>query len=95
MIYSHGECSICHERNDFLIPLQGEQGGPQCCLMCRGKWHAEHGKRRRLGRIVIRAMNAFLDGGGSWKDIDKLKLSTEMKLPGTNFIIQDALDPLG
>jgi hypothetical protein len=75
MNYSHGECSICHEHNEFLMPLHGEQGGPSCCLLCRGKWHAEHGKRRRLGRVVIRAMMAFIEGGGSICDLDKLKVT--------------------
>jgi hypothetical protein len=46
-----------------------------CCLLCIGKWHAEHGRRRRLGRIVIRAMVAFLAGGGKSDDVNKLMLS--------------------
>jgi hypothetical protein len=88
MNYSHGECSICHERNEFLMPLHGEQGGPACCLVCRGKWHAEHGKRRRLGRVVIRAMMAFIDGGGFMRDLDKLKVTAI-----THDVFE--IDPLG
>jgi hypothetical protein len=71
--YSHGTCAICKERHEFLMALHGDKGGPMCCLLCSGKWHAEHGRRRRLGRIVIRAMIAFMEGGGSISDIDKLK----------------------
>jgi len=40
------------------MALHGKNGGPMCCLLRSGKWHAEHGRRRHLGRIVIRAMMA-------------------------------------
>jgi hypothetical protein len=86
--YTHGECAICHERHNFLMTLHGEAGGPSCCLMCKGKWHAEHGRRRKLGRIVIRAIMAFLDGGGRVQDIDYLKLAAF----GSDLF---AVDPLG
>jgi hypothetical protein len=66
------ECAKCRKR-DYLIPLHGENGGPFVCLLCKGAWHAEHGRRRRLGRIVIRALAAYFDGGGNPKDIEKLK----------------------
>jgi hypothetical protein len=55
--------------------LHGEKGGPLRCPLCVGKWHAEHGKRRRHGRIVIRALRAYLDNDGRIGDIDKLKQS--------------------
>jgi hypothetical protein len=41
----------------------------------QGAWHAEHGKRRNRGRIVIRAIKAFIDGGGPITDIDRLKFA--------------------
>jgi hypothetical protein len=87
MEFSQGRCAIC-DNHDFLTPLHGDDGGPGCCLLCRGKWHAEHGRRRKLGRIVIRAMKAFIDGGGKMKDLDDLK---------TAAIASDwfDLDPLG
>jgi hypothetical protein len=59
----------------FLIPLHGDKGGPLRCPLCIGTWNAEHGRRRRAGRIVIRALQAYYDAGGSWGDVDKLKLS--------------------
>jgi hypothetical protein len=37
------ECSICHDRDDLLMSLHGEEGGPLVCIVCRGKSHAEHG----------------------------------------------------
>jgi hypothetical protein len=95
--YSHGTCAICKERHDFLMALHGEKGGPMCCLLCSGKWHAEHGKRRRLGRIVLRAMQAFLEAGGS--RIDLTKLADTAGFQGLNafgsFGIQEITDPLG
>ncbi len=57
---------------DALRPLHNEKGGPHCCLTCIGKWQGEHGRKRRTGRIAIRALMAFKDAGGSYKDIDKL-----------------------
>jgi hypothetical protein len=65
-------CSGCGEET-CLMPLHGERGGPMRCPLCIGKWHGEHGKRRRHGRIVIRAITAFLRNGGRGKDIEKLQ----------------------
>jgi len=70
-------CESCGEHS-FLIPLHGGKGGPLRCPLCVGKWNAEHGRRRRTGRIVIRAMKAFFDAGGKYDDIDKLKTSATM-----------------
>jgi hypothetical protein len=89
MKYSHGTCAVCGKRDDFLMALHGDNGGPMCCLLCCGKWHAEHGRRRKLGRIVIRAIAAFLDGGGRSRDIEDLKLTAMCK--DTSF----GIDPLG
>ncbi len=71
---AHGWCAKC-KQHGLLSPLHGEKGGPMVCLTCRGAWHAEHGKRRNRGRVVIRAIKAFIDGGGPIKDIDKLKFA--------------------
>jgi hypothetical protein len=63
-----------------------------CCLLCKGQWHAEHGRRRRTGRIVIRALNAYEEAGGNiWRDLDKLKLSCGGGVLGLDL----DLDPLG
>jgi hypothetical protein len=67
-------CEACDE-DSFLIPLHGGKGGPLRCPLCVGKWNAEHGRRRKAGRVVIRALRAFLDAGGKPDDIDKLKNS--------------------
>ena len=84
-------CAICQKR-EYLIRLHGDKGGPRCCFLCAGAWHAKHGKRRILGRVAIRAMSAFLDAGGSVEDLDKLKLSA-LGLDVCGF--DDLIDPLG
>ena len=70
------------------------------CPPCCGAWHGEHGKRRKYGRIVIKAIRAYLDhGGGSYMDIDKLKTSaTAARLGGmfeASANTKRLLDPLG
>ena len=69
-----GTCEGCGTET-VLLPLHGGKGGPLRCPLCVGQWNAKHGRRRRTGRVVIRAMMAFLDAGGSPRDIDKLKHS--------------------
>jgi hypothetical protein len=61
--YANAECAICG-KHDYVTPLHDDAGGPMCCLLCKGTWHAEHGRRRRTGRIVIRALNAYEEAGG-------------------------------
>jgi hypothetical protein len=75
MTYEQGYCAKC-KKHDLLTPLYGDNGGPLMCLICVGKWHAEHGRRRKAGRVVVRAIKAFQEAGGSWEDVDKLKIST-------------------
>ena len=73
--YTHANCSECGEHG-YIGPLHGERGGPLFCLLCSGKWHAEHGRRWRAGRVVIKALKAYEAAGGSLfgKDFDQLKL---------------------
>ena len=86
---AEGVCDGC-QRRAVLAPLHGpEKGGPLRCFVCAGAWHAEHGRRGKMGRVVIRAIQAFADGGGSWDDVDKLKI-TDM---GHDFF--PGVDPLG
>lgn len=86
---TEGYCDGC-KRRAVLVPLHGpEKGGPLRCYVCAGAWHAEHGRRRRTGRVVIRAIQAFTDGGGSWDDVDKLKITAM----GHGFF--SGVDPLG
>jgi hypothetical protein len=75
--FTHAYCAICNT-HAYCAPLHGDGGGPLCCLTCVGKWHAEHGRRRRAGRVVIRAIKAFLDAGGKSADVEKLKTSATM-----------------
>jgi hypothetical protein len=87
---SYGNCTICG-KHEYVQPLHGDKGGPFCCILCAGKWHGEHGRRRRLGRVVIRAIAAYLNGGGKWTDIELLRLSAA----GPRFSDLAWLDPLG
>ena len=89
---STGPCPGCDEFT-VLLPLHGPKGGPLCCPLCVGKWNAEHGRKRRLGRIVIRAMAAFLDAGGNKGDLTKLQISAL----GINLaeLFGNPVDPLG
>jgi hypothetical protein len=72
--YAQTECTMCDKR-DYCRPLHGDKGGPMCCLLCLGKWHGEHGRRRKWGRIVTRAIAAYLEAGGKHDDIEKLKIA--------------------
>jgi hypothetical protein len=93
-----GICQGCGT-STFLMPLHGPKGGPLRCPLCIGKWHAEHGRKRRLGRIVIRAIMAFYDAGGGPKDLDKLKHSAAMAgllgMVRSEGLGSEITDPLG
>jgi CHC2 zinc finger len=57
MTFHLGYCVICKsDSQKVVVPLHGDQGGPMVCHVCYGKWHAEQGRRRKAGRVVIRAM---------------------------------------
>lgn len=73
--FTHGYCAMC-EKHDYVGPLHGERGGPRCCLLCIGKWDAEHNPRRRARRGAIKALKAYESTGGRLfgKDFDQLKL---------------------
>jgi hypothetical protein len=71
-----GACVKCGAHG-YVMPLHGGRGGPQFCPLCAGAWHAEHGRRRRAARVVIKALKAYDKAGGSLygKDFDELKLT--------------------
>ena len=73
---AHGTCPGCGKADQWLMPLHGDKGGPLRCFMCAGEWNAKYTRRRKWGRIIIKAMNMYLAEGGSWSDLDKLKLHT-------------------
>jgi hypothetical protein len=41
---SHDYCAIC-QKHDLVVPIHDDKGSPSGCLICAGKWHAEHGRR--------------------------------------------------
>lgn len=88
MTYSTGFCQKC-EQNALLVPLHGAAGGPLLCPICAGAWQAEHGRRRRAGRVVIRAIKAFEAAGGKHTDLSKLCASSLDGFAGLT------IDPLG
>jgi hypothetical protein len=93
MAFHLGYCAVCKsDSQKVVVSLHGDQGGPLVCHICLGKWHAEHGRKRRAGRVVIRAMMAYLDVGGHWHDVEKLKDSA---LFGFGSAPWENLDPLG
>jgi hypothetical protein len=71
----------------YTMPLHGERGGPLFCFMCAGAWHAEHGRKRRAGRVVVKALRAYEEAGGSiyGKDFNELKLAA-----GGMFVIYES-----
>ena len=68
-----GECTKCGKQS-YVIPLHSDRGGPLFCPICVGAWNAEYTKRRKWGRIIVKAMKAYEREGGRWHDFDKLKL---------------------
>jgi hypothetical protein len=74
--YTHTYCAIC-KQHSYAVPLHGERGGPMCCLPCAGKWNAEYSRRRRAGRVVVKALKGYFAAGGNLHgaDLDKLKFA--------------------
>jgi hypothetical protein len=66
-------CEVCG-KSEWLVPLYGDKGGPLRCFVCAGEWNAKYTRRRKWGRIIIKAIKAFEHEGGSLSDIDKLKV---------------------
>ena len=74
---SLGTCDGCGQHSSYLLPLHGERGGPLRCFMCAGAWHAKHGRRRRAGRVLVKALKAYEKAGGKihGEDFNTLKLA--------------------
>jgi hypothetical protein len=69
-----GRCQGCDELT-WLLPLHGEKGGPLQCFKCAVEWQAIYGRRRKAGRVLIKAMKIYFDAGGKDSDLAKLKLA--------------------
>jgi hypothetical protein len=93
----HRSISMVHcGRHALLTPLHGpHKGGPLRCFVCAGSWLAENGRKRKTGRVVIRAIKAFLDAGGSQKDVLKLNHTAQFGDDTLGCGIEAFLDPLG
>src|SRR5262245_62295649 len=76
MTGSIASCTKCGSHT-YVEPLHGERGGPPYCPICAGACHAEHGRKRRAARTLIKAMKAYDRAGGSLydKDFDALKIA--------------------
>jgi hypothetical protein len=85
----NGTCEGCGKSDQWLIPLHGDRGGPLRCFMCAGEWNALYTRRRKWGRIIIKAMRMYLKEGGRYADLDKLK--TEASLGGVLDISRSGL----
>ncbi len=71
---SFAACGMC-DKPLPCVPLHGDKGGPLVCSFCAGKWHAKYTRRRRWGRIVAKALKAYLREGGSLGDLTQIKLA--------------------
>ena len=68
-------CLQCSRQDLPVSPLHDDKGGPLFCPFCAGAWHAEHTRRRKWGRIIIKAMKMYEKEGGSYADFTKMKLA--------------------
>lgn len=69
---SVGRCTMCGEQK-LVGPIHGANGGPLACIPCGIEWHAKYTRRRKFGRIIVKAIKAFYSAGGSPFAIDRLK----------------------
>ena len=67
-------CIKCSRQDLPVFPLHDDKGGPLFCPFCAGAWHAEHTRRRKWGRIIIKAMKMYEKEGGSYNDFTTMKL---------------------
>ncbi len=72
-----GYCSECEQGGLLVGPLHGEHGGPIMCMSCGIEWHAKHARVRKLGRIVVKAIKAYLNAGGKYTAITRLALAAD------------------
>lgn len=70
-----GTCGSCRRPNILVGPLHGERGGPPFCMRCGIDWNSEHSRKRKLGRIVVKAMKAYLKIGGTSGDLNLLQFA--------------------
>jgi hypothetical protein len=87
-----GTCPNCRKQ-DFIMPLHGEAGGPPMCLQCGMDWHAKHTRRRKFGRIVAKAVRLYLENGGKSSDVKAIVDTVSFAKVG--LMLGPDLDPLG
>jgi hypothetical protein len=74
-------CTKCGGRT-YVQPLHDQRGGPLMCFMCAGAWHAEHAPLRRARRVLIKALKAYQEAGGSLHD----RAFNELTLAASGFL---------
>jgi hypothetical protein len=73
---SQGKCDGCGKQS-WLVPLHGDKGGPLRCYLCAGEWNAQFTRRRKWGRIIIKAMAMYTKENGflSSKELNAFSLA--------------------
>ena len=71
-----GVCPQCERPNRTIGPLHGSEGGPPFCLQCGMEWHGKHGRKRRLARNVIKAMQMYYKAGGELEHVEQFAKKT-------------------
>jgi hypothetical protein len=70
------QCEDCGTTKGIIAPLHLDKGGPLFCLPCGSDWHGRYGRRRKLGRVVIKALAAYDKAGGNFdEDLTRFKLA--------------------
>ena len=71
-----GVCPQCERPNRTIGPLHGSEGGPPFCLQCGMEWHGKRGRKRRLARNVIKAMQMYYKAGGGLEHVEQFAKKT-------------------
>lgn len=69
-----GICRNCLKET-LVGPLHGDKGGPIFCIACGTDWHAKYNRRRKIGRIIIKAMKAYTEAGGNPDEFKIMQLA--------------------
>jgi hypothetical protein len=83
-VVSAGTCVNCG-KHGYVLPLHGDRGGPLFCPLCAGEWNARHSRRRKFGRVAMKAIQLYLANGGSFADIRKMEGAIAMAQLGFKY----------